>query len=703
MEAVECGAAALAMILAYHGRYVPLEELRVACGVSRDGSKAGNVLRAARTFGLTAKGWKLEPDGLIDKPLPLIVFWEFNHFVVVEGHVKGYWYLNDPACGPRRVPDRHFDRSFTGVALVFEKGPEFRPGGHKPGLAGALWSRSKGARGALAFLVLAGLALVVPGLIIPAFSKIFVDDILVGGKTNWVRPLLLGMGLTALLRLGLTYVQQACLLRLQTRLTLSTAAAFFSHLLKLPMEFFAQRYPAEVANRTNLNYLLSKLLSGEVPTNLLNLAVIGFYAVLMAFFDVGMTAVVVGAGLVNVVAVRAAARQRKDMSTQMLAEEGKLASVAMGGLQAIETLKATGSEGDFFATWSGHQAKVLTTQQRLGFATLLLNAVPALVTGVNTAAILALGGLRVMQGYLTIGDLVAFQSLAASFMEPVTGLVTLGTKLQDAESIVGRIDDVLRHKPDPEVRADEPPPTDVPVKLAGRLDLRGITFGYSRLEPPLIEDFNLSLQPGSRVALVGDSGSGKSTVARLIAGLYSPWAGEILYDGQPRLALPRWLVTNSVAVVDQDIFLFKGTVRENLSLWDATIPESELVRAAEDACIHQVIAARPDGYDSSVAESGLNFSGGERQRLEIARALATNPTLLVLDEATSALDPVTEAAIVAQLRRRGCTCVIVAHRLSTVRDSDVILVLEQGRVVQRGTHEQLCAVSGAYRDLIKTY
>jgi len=723
MEAVECGAAALAIVLGYFGRFIPLEELRVACGVSRDGSKASNLVKAARAYGLIAKGYKKEPGDLKSLAGPLIVHWNFNHFLVVEGFRRGKVYLNDPGSGPRAVSEEEFDQSYTGIVLRFERAPEFVRGGERAGLLRPLGRRVVGSGRAAAFVILAGVALLVPGLVAPTFRKVFVDEVLVRGLVAWVRPLLILMGAAAALSFALVLLQQRYLLRFEAKLALESSGRFFWHVLRLPMQFFTQRFAGEIGSRVAINDKVARLLSGDLATTALNAMVLVFYAVLLFQYDAILSAIsVVTAGL-NVLALRYVGRHRTDLSLRLLQDRGKMMGTAMGGLQTIETLKAGGSESDFFARWSGYQAKVVTAQQQLQLTTIFLSALPPLLLAVNTALILGIGGLRVMDGHLTMGQLLAFQSLAVAFLNPVNQMVDLGGAVQEVKGDMCRLDDVLRAPRDPLVASD--PPADersmpalkagaetrttsgadtlaglAVVKLAGRLELRDVTFGYSRLEPPLIERFNLSLRPGSRVALVGGSGSGKSTVARLVAGLYEPWSGEVLFDGQPRHAWPRPVLMNSFAVVDQDICLFEDSVRDNLTLWDATAPETEVVQAARDASIHDEVTVRPGSYAGGVEEGGRNFSGGQRQRLEIARALVNNPTVLVLDEATSALDPATEKEIDDNLRRRGCTCLIVAHRLSTIRDCDEIVVLDRGRVVQRGTHDAMAAVPGPYRDLI---
>jgi NHLM bacteriocin system ABC transporter peptidase/ATP-binding protein len=584
MEALECGAASLAMILGYYGRYVPLEELRVACGVSRDGSKALNVIRAARSFGLLAKGYKKEPEQLHDTPLPMIVFWNFNHFVVVEGFKRGRVYLNDPATGPRTVSSREFDESYTGVVLAFEKGPDFKRGGRKPSIIRALKKRLPGSRTAIAYVVLATLALMVPGIVIPVFSKIFVDNILIQGSPFWLKPLLLAMAATAIVRALLTYIQQQGLLRLEMKLSLGASSRFFWHVLHLPMEFFAQRFPGEIGSRVEINDNVAVLLSGELATNLVNILMVGFFAALMFQYDAVLTLLGIGVVLINLFLLKLLARKRKNNNLRLLQERGKLVGISMAGLLGIETLKATGTESEFFHAWAGHQAKLVGAEQALGVGTQYLSAIVPFLTSLNAVAVITLGGLRVMDGFLTMGMLIAFQSLMSSFMDPVNRLVSLGGTLQEAEGDMNRLDDVLHYPYDPLLKAPMGASSvDSKQRLDGYLELRDVTFGYSRLEDPLITKFNLKMKPGQRMALVGGSGSGKSTIAKLVSGLYLPWEGEVLFGGVKRQDLPRSVVTNSVALVDQEILLFEGSIRKNLTLWDDTIEEPVLLQAAEAA------------------------------------------------------------------------------------------------------------------------
>jgi len=719
MEAVECGAASLASILGFHGRYVTLDEARSACGVSRDGVTAGNLVRAARSFGLEATGYKREPAQLADLMMPCVLFWNFNHFVVLEGLDDEVAWLNDPATGPRTVSLAELDASFTGVVLTMTPGPTFTRGGAEPGVMAALRARARGAEGAILFAIVAGLAMLIPGFILPAFARIFVDQILVQGLVGWMPALMLGLGLSAFLRGVLKWLRGYVLLRLATRVSVVESARFLWHILRLPVEFFTQRSAGDISGRVALNATVAGVLAGPVATTAIDVILVGSYAVLMLLYDwqLGLLSMVIAG--INLAFVQRVAARRIDGHQRLLKEAGKFEGTLLGGLANIETLKATSREGDLFAKLAGHQATLANESQAIQRAAMLPDVAPDVLTGIGAALVLVIGGHHVMLGTMTLGMLVGFQTLQSSFFEPVQRLIGLGNRLQELVGEIGRLADVMSYPVDDTTR-DDLPPTETQTKfrvisvretqvdlrtmgtmLSGRIELQDVTFGYSRLAPPLLRNFNLSLAPGSRVALVGASGCGKSTVSKLVCRLFRPWSGQILFDGIPADDIERDLFSASVAFVDQDLSMFAGTIRDTLTLWDYTVPEWRMVAAARDACIHDVITARPGGYDGRLEEGGHNFSGGQRQRLDIARALCTDPRILVLDEATSALDTVTEAEIDRNIRRRGCTCLIVAHRLSTVRDCDEIIVLEQGEVVQRGAHDQLLAdAQGPYARLL---
>ncbi len=707
MEAVECGAAALGMILGHHGRIVPLAELRRECGVSRDGSRASNVVKAARRYGLNAKGFSKSVESLRDVELPYIIFWHFNHFVVVEGFGKDKVFLNDPAVGHRTVTLEEFDEGFTGVTLVMSPGPDFEKGGRRPRMLPALRERLHGNHAAVWYCVLAGFLLVIPGLAVPAFMQVFLDNVLAEGRSEWLRPLVVAMCGTVLMQGSLRFLQLRYLRRLKLALSVRMSAKFFWHLLRLPAEFYSQRYAGEITSRTELNDKVADVLSGQLASTVIDVVMLVFYAAMMFLYDGVLTLIGIAFALLNVLLLKVLSSRRVEANMRLLQEYGKVGGAAIAGLQSMETIKSSGQESGFFAKLNGYYANASNARQEIETANQALGVVPSLLTGLATLLILVVGGYRVIDGALTIGMLVAFQSLMFSFLGPVNSLVGLGSTIQELHGDMARLDDVLAHSVDPSAPG-EPQESAAPaaltdrVRLRGAIELRGVTFGYSPLDPPLIEDFGFVLKPGQRVALVGGSGSGKSTIAKIICGLFSPWSGEILLDGTRREDVPRDLVHNSLALVDQDISLFGGSVRDNLTLWDATVPEETLVRACRDADIHDVVRSLPGGLDSELGEGGNTLSGGQRQRLEIARALVGDPTILVLDEATSALDAETERNISDRLRLRGCSCIVVAHRLSTIRDCDEIIVLDRGKVVERGTHDELWRRGGTYAALLRT-
>ena len=699
MEWVECGAASLAMVLAYHGLWIPLEQLRISCGVSRDGTKASNILRAARRFGLSAKGFRKEPSTLNELPMPSIIHWQFNHFVVLERINDKFAFINDPAVGRRRVDLNEFDEAFTGVVLAMEPGPDFRRQGHKPTVLPVLAQALAHSKSAVVLLLALSVALAVPGIIIPAFSKIFVDDVLVRNLAGWVAPLLIGMALTAAARSLVTGLQQSLLLRLQTKLGLAMAGRFLWHLMSLPMEFFTQRHAGDVTSRVAANEQVARLLAGGLATNALNLVSLVFFAAVMMAFDFVLATICIGMALLSALVLKMVSRPLEELNRNAAVERGRLYGSTIGLVRTIESLKASGLENDAFARWAGFQAKLLNLNQRVGAYATVLDVFPAFFAAMTTAIILGVGGARVIDGAMTIGSVVAFQSLMLSFAAPINALVQFAAEFQAVKADLARLQDVLNY-PAEGVASSPPDVGSTPPKLSGRIELRDVQFGYSPLEPPLIEGLSLTLEPGMRIALVGSTGSGKSTAGRLICGLLKPWSGEIRYDGRPFKDVPPEVFANSMAYVDQDIFLFEGTARDNLTLWDARVPEASIFQALKDALIQDEVSARLGNYDCYIAEGGTNFSGGQRQRIEIARALVGNPTILVLDEATAALDPYTEQQIDDNLRRRGCACIIIAHRLSTIRDCDEIIVLEQGKVAERGTHDELVARAGAYAQLV---
>ncbi|WP_254711890.1 NHLP family bacteriocin export ABC transporter peptidase/permease/ATPase subunit, partial [Streptomyces sp. TRM64462] len=705
MEAVECGAAALAMVLAHHGRHVPLEELRIACGVSRDGSRAGNILKAARGYGLRAKGMQMEPSALADVPPPAILFWEFNHYVVYDGTGRRFGrrgvHINDPDKGRRFVPDEDFDTSFTGVALVLEPTAAFRRGGRRPGVLRTVPTRLRGTTGTLLAALLASLLLVVAGAALPALSRTYIDLFLIGEQTSVLGPLFAAMATVVALTAVLTGLQQANLLRGRIIASTLGSARFLRHLMRLPVTFFGQRSPADLVQRLQSNDAVAETLARDLAAAGVDGVVVLLYALLMWTYDPQLTVVGVLVALLNVVAIRIVLRLRATRTQKLRADSARLTTTSYTGLQLIETMKATGGENGYFRRWAGQHATTLEEQQRLGVPSAALAVVaPALAT-LNSALILWIGGLRAVDGHVSIGLLVAFQALVTRFTAPITRLNGIAGRIQDFAADVARLKDVENFPAD-RLYARPQGPDAGARRLTGHVELEDVTFGYSPLDEPLLKGFSLTVGPGRQVALVGGSGSGKSTVSRLISGLHSPWEGTVRIDGRRLEDIPRGALAASVSFVDQDVFLFEGTVRDNVALWDPSIPDEAVVAALRDAALYDdVIARLPDGIHARVEQDGRNFSGGQRQRLEIARALVRRPSVLVLDEVTSALDARTEQVVMENLRRRGCACVVIAHRLSTVRDSDEIVVLDRGTVAERGRHADLVAAGGVYARLVR--
>ncbi|GAB3407376.1 NHLP family bacteriocin export ABC transporter peptidase/permease/ATPase subunit [Massilia agilis] len=703
MEAVECGAAALAIVLAHYGRWIPLEELRIDCGVSRNGSKASNLLKAARRHGMAAKGFTKDGvEALAALPVPSILHWNFNHFLVFEGIEDGHAWLNDPASGPRKVTLEELGESFTGVVLAMEPGPDFVAAGSPPSLLRELAAWLRHSRQGVALVALASLLLVVPGIALPLCAKVFVDEILVARDERWFGPLMLAMATALAGRALLTWLQQRYLLRLELKLAVAMSTRFLAHVMRLPLNFFSQRHPGEVASRIGASERIAQLLSGSLATSCFNLLAVVFYAAVMLAYDLPLGLCVLALVGLNLWCLHALGRQRADLSNRLIGDQGKLSAATVGAIAGIETLKAGGTEDVAFGRWAGYQAATLLGQQELGRQGALLAVAPGLLAALTAAMVLGLGGLRVIHGVLTIGDLVAFQLLLAAFSQPVAQLVGMAASIQSVKGLLTRLSDVFHYPVPPSAPDGEDAEQEAAwaAGLQGRLELRNVSYGYSPLDPPQVRDISLTVAPGARVALVGASGSGKSTLGRICCGLVPPSSGQVLLDGRALDSLPARVFASAVAYVDQEVFLFQGSLRDNLTLWDDSVPDADLHAALEDACVAAEVAAREGGLDSAVGEGGANWSGGERQRLEIARALVRDPALLVLDEATSALDTVTEQAIDAALRRRGCACVIIAHRLSTLRDCDEIIVLKGGQAVERGTHEQLLALGGEYADLI---
>ncbi|MCR5029944.1 MAG: NHLP family bacteriocin export ABC transporter peptidase/permease/ATPase subunit [Selenomonadaceae bacterium] len=702
MEATECGAASLSMVLAYYGKWLPLEKLRQECGVTRDGVNAKNILRAARRLGCIAKGFAGKPEVLRRKEFPLILFWEFNHFVVLEGFEGDTVYLNDPALGRRKISWKDFLTSYTGIYLNIRPGEEFRQEGRPYNVAKAIAEKLAEDKWAILFVLILGLCMIVPGLAVPVMNQIFIDDVFSMKHPDWTKKLFLAMAAAAVLSGVMAAMRAAVLTYWQKKLTLSDSSSFFWHVLRLPVTFFQQRFAADVASRIQFNESNAEVLSGQAATAVLDLFIALFYLGLLVQYSVPLTLVGVSVSFIDLAALLYMRRNMTDLTMRIQQEQGKEYGVLMNGLMMIESVKACGSESDLFGKWAGYAAKALVANQEMLLWALKVRLLPTLFAGLSGALVLTVGGFSIMEGVMTAGIYTAVNSLIGKFHEPMQKILALSETIRTTEMQMQRLDDVRRYPIDSLNYPDETQKiTFTGDRLSGEIQMRDVSFGYSPLDPPLLEHFELSLAPGRWAAVVGASGSGKSTLAKLVAGLYEEWSGDVCFDGVKRREIPRAVLVNSIATVDQDVFQLSGTVRENISLFDKSVPKNDIIQAAQDACIHEDILRLQGGYEAEVTEGGLNFSGGQRQRLEIARALACNPSVLILDEATSAIDPMTEQRLLENIRRRGCTCLIVAHRLSTIRDADEIIVLEKGKVAERGTHRDLIQNNGPYRRLIE--
>ena len=700
MEALECGAASLAMVLAYYGKWVPLEQVRVDCGVSRDGSNARNILRAARSYGLVAKGYRYEPEALRKEgKFPCIIHWNFNHFVVLNGFRGKKAVLNDPAKGTYTVSMRTFDEAFTGICLLFAPGEDFCPGGKPQSMISYAKKRLVGAGSAIAFVTLTTVISSLLGVITPAFSRIFLDRLLTQENPGWLMPFVLAFAGIGVVQLIVAVIQAVYSLRISGKLAVVGNTTFMWKILRMPMEFFSQRMAGDIQGRQSANAMIAEQLVNTFAPLVLEAAMMVFYLVVMLRYSVVLTLIGLFSVLANLVISQIVLKKRINITRVQMRDAGKLAGTTVAGIEMIETIKASGAENGFFEKWAGYQASVNTNQVHFQRINQLFGLLPELINALCGTAVLITGVFLAMEGAFTIGMIMAFQGFLSSFVSPAMTLISAGQSLQEMRTDMERIEDVMKYPTDP-VFDSTPAEEDEYDKLSGNIELKNVTFGYSRLAEPLIRDFSMTLKPGSRVAFVGASGCGKSTIAKLISGLYLPWSGEILFDGKPLSAIDRGVFTGSLAVVDQDIILFEDTIANNIKMWDNSIEDFEMIMAARDEQLHEDIMQREGGYQYRLTEGGKDFSGGQRQRMEIARVLAQDPTIIILDEATSALDAKTEYDVVRSIKDRGITCIVVAHRLSTIRDCDEIIVLNQGNVVERGTHEELMQNGGVYTQLV---
>lgn len=702
MENTECGAASLSIVLQHYGRYVPLTQLRELCGVSRDGSDAANLILAARSLGLDAKGFKKSIAALEKVKPPAILFWEFNHFLVFEGFRGDRVALNDPALGPRTVSREQFDRSYTGIVLTMEPGPEFQRGGRAPSPWPIVWRRlSSEPMGAL-FIAIAGLLLILPQLVMPVFAQIYLDEVIGNAMNHWLKPMLWAMALTIGLQVVLQHLQLVGTRSLEKRLTRRFAIGFEHQILALPERFYSQRHASDIASRMGINANIAEFIGGQLIPMATGLVLLVFYLILTFLYSPWLGLLILTTTAINALVVQRNLRTQKDASLALQKDAAKSGAVVVGAMRDIETIKAAALEHDVFRRFAGYQSRLLNTLQALQLRNARLRLIPNGLTTFNEVAVLLLGFLLVIRGDLTLGMLLAAQTIAFSLKGQIESVIGFVQQLPGFEAGVLRLEDVLEQPRDPLLdHPNRKKANTAPTRLSGKIEIDALRYGFTAIQAPLIDGLSLTIQPGMRVALVGGSGSGKSTLAKLLAGLHQPTGGTIRFDGHTLLELPRSVAVASLAMVQQEIQLFGCSVRDNLSLWNQAISDAALLDACRDAEVLDVVRGLPEGLDTQLSEGGRNLSGGQRQRLELARALVNNPSILIMDEATSALDAETERKLIANLARRGCTQIIVAHRLSTIRDADLILVMEQGQVIQRGTHAQLVQdTDGAYAQLL---
>ncbi|MCL2109599.1 MAG: NHLP family bacteriocin export ABC transporter peptidase/permease/ATPase subunit [Oscillospiraceae bacterium] len=697
MEALECGAAALCMVLAYYGKWIPLEKVRADCGVSRDGCNARNIYRASVSYGLKPKAYRMELSELKNIKTPAIIHWNFNHFVVLNGFKKNRAVINDPGRGTTEVSLEEFDNAFTGVVMVFEPTAEFVPEGKPRSVLNFALKRLKGAMSAFVFVFIMGIFASLIDILNPVFSKIFMDDILSGRTRSWLTPFIIAMTIALVIRLILSVINAVCRLRMEGKFAITANAEFLWHVLRLPMEFFSQRYSGDIIMRHNSNEGIATMLISQLSPILMNMGLMVFYFVMLLQYNPILTVIGIASAALNIVLSQYMAKKSVTYARLAQASGGNLGSVTLSSIDMIETIKASGAEGGIFERYSGYLAKQHNAGMEGQRFAMKFSLLPQIIAQILNIAVMMIGIMFIMDGEMTIGTLAAFQGFLGSFLAPVGQLSGVAQSFTTMRTNMERIEDVMNYKTEPACVAEA---DEFGSKLSGTLKIDKVTFGYNRLSPPLIKDFSLELEQGKSVAIVGTSGSGKSTIAKLITGLYEPWEGEILFGGKHRLEIDEYTFRNSVSMVDQEVTMFEDTVAENIRMWDPSIEDFAVILAARDADIHETIVTRPGGYGQIVAENGKNFSGGQRQRLEIARVLAGEPSITVLDEATSALDAKTEETVMNNIRKIGCSCVVIAHRLSTVRDCDEIIVLEKGEIIERGTHDELYRKNGKYTELV---
>lgn len=696
--ATDCGAACLAMTLSLHGRNVALDDVRRVTGLSRHGVDAQRLVEAAAHFGLRGRGVQLRtPDDLAFLDAGSILHWEFRHFVVLERVEKRGAWIFDPANGRAFATRAQLDRALTGVAIVLEPGPEFEQGGDsaRSPLLGTYLKRVLRHDAALVRIVLLSILLQLFALAVPLLTGLLIDRVIPKGDHHlfWI----LGCGAAALVAFSALagFIRGHILLALRTRLDAQLTTDFLEHLVHLPYAFFQQRSTGDLMMRLASNTTIRETLTSAVLSGALDGLMVLSYLALLLIADMRLGLVVAGLAILRVAILIGALRRRQRLSSEALQAQAAAQSYEVQMLSGIEALKACGAERRAVDAWSHLFVRQLNVSLARGRLDVLVQSLLDALGIASPVIVLMVGGLRVMDGDLTLGTMLALSALSAGFLAPLSTLVSNAAQFQLLGTYLERLHDVLS-TPAEEQGRDLPRP----LTFEGRVALDDITFRYSPLVPPAIADASFDVEPGSLIAVVGPSGSGKSTLTGLLAGLLAPDSGRLLYDGRPFEQYPREWLRSHIAYVPQHSYLFGTSIRANIALQDPNLPLDRIIEAAKLAEIHDEIAALPMGYETVLADAGSSLSGGQRQRIALARALVARPNVLILDEATSALDAVNEQKIQRNLRNLRATRIVAAHRLSTIRDAEHILVLDRGRIVEAGTHDALLARDGLYRQLV---
>ncbi len=696
MEMVECGAASLGMVLAYHKKWLPLEQLRKDCGVSRDGCTAKQLLMAGRSYGMDANAYKLDEDEL-QEMAPVIIHWNFNHFVVYKGKKGNYHYMNDPGKGKVKVTQEEFDKAFTGIALAFKPTEAFQRGGSRPSILGFIKRRLKNTWAAAFFIFVTGVFSAIIGIVTPLFSQVFMDNILSGKNPDWFKPFMVAFLIVMGMNILTAWLKGIYMRKYNVAMAIDANSNFFWHVLRLPMDFFSQRYVGDLILRQRSNQDIASVLVQQLAPLAIQIVLLVLYLMFMLRYSVLLTLIGLGAMGINILLASYISTKRVDVSRIAERDMGKYYGVTMSCLDNIETIKAAGAENGFFSHWVGYFTNMHNSEARADRKDQLYGVWPEMLQALTNNAILLIGVYLIMDGEFTIGMFLAFQGFMGGFSAPAQHLLGATEMVIAMRTQMERVEDVLKYPVEQHGKVSR---SEGSGKLKGRIELKNVTFGYNTFSQPQIKNFSMKLEAGKSVAFVGTSGCGKSTLAKLITGLYQPWEGEILFDGKHRNEINADEFTNSVAMIDQHVVMFDDTIMANIKMWDSSIEDFAMVLACRDAQVREEVITRPEGFNTRLMKGGKNFSGGQLQRIEIATALAREPVILIMDEATSALDAETEKRIMDSIRMMGVTLIVIAHRLSTIRDCDEIVVLDKGEVVERGTHQALMEMDGVYKKLV---